>query len=219
MKKGLSLSLKLLFKTFLMGILVSVLFELVFLKFTKFLNIEVNFDVEIFWVILVASFLTYIFSKKNIVNHLFINGCSRKRISTIRILSCIIYDVLFFLLFILYEIFYGDLISNIIDISTIIHLAVVYFSINFVSEISTFLNLIYKSISIKKGKGINKTFYRYIYSFAFIALAYSYRFIYPNIQKYYNDIVSIVILVVVFVLQVFLAYINKRIILKVDIRA
>lgn len=219
MKKGLSLSLKLLFKTFLMGILVSVLFELVFLKFTKFLNIDVNFDVEIFWVILVASFLTYIFSKKNIVNHLFINGCSRKRISTIRILSCIIYDVLFFLLFILYEIFYGDLISNITDISTIIHLAVVYFSINFVSEISTFLNLIYKSISIKKGKGINKTFYRYIYSFAFIALAYSYRFIYPNIQKYYNDIVSIVILVVVFVLQVLLAYINKRIILKVDIRA
>ena len=219
MKKGLSLSLKLLFKTFLMGILVSVLFELVFLKFTKFLNIDVNFDVEIFWVILVASFLTYIFSKKNIVNHLFINGCSRKRISTIRILSCIIYDVLFFLLFILYEIFYGDLISNITDISTIINLAVVYFSINFVSEISTFLNLIYKSISIKKGKGINKTFYRYIYSFAFIALAYSYRFIYPNIQKYYNDIVSIVILVVVFVLQVLLAYTNKRIILKVDIRA
>lgn len=219
MKKGLSLSLKLLFKTFLMGILVSVLFELVFLKFTKFLNIDVNFDVEIFWVILVASFLTYIFSKKNIVNHLFINGCSRKRISAIRFLSCIIYDVLFFLLFILYEIFYGDLISNITDISTIIHLAVVYFSINFVSEISTFLNLIYKSISIKKGKGINKTFYRYIYSFAFIALAYSYRFIYPNIQKYYNDIVSIVVLVVVFVLQVFLAYINKRIILKVDIRA
>ncbi|WP_288981364.1 hypothetical protein [uncultured Parvimonas sp.] len=219
MKKGLSLSLKLLFKTFLMGILVSVLFELVFLKFTKFLNIDVNFDVEIFWVILVASFLTYIFSKKNIVNHLFINGCSRKRISTIRILSCIIYDVLFFLLFILYEIFYGDLISNITDISTIINLAVVYFSINFVSEISTFLNLIYKSISIKKGKGINKTFYRYIYSFAFIALAYSYRFIYPNIQKYYNDIVAIVVLVVVFVLQVFLAYINKRIILKVDIRA
>lgn len=219
MKKGLSLSLKLLFKTFLMGILVSVLFELVFLKFTKFLNIDVNFDVEIFWMILVASFLTYIFSKKNIVNHLFINGCSRKRISTIRILSCIIYDVLFFLLFILYEIFYGDLISNITDISTIIHLAVVYFSINFVSEISTFLNLIYKSISIKKGKGINKSFYRYIYSFVFIALAYSYRFIYPNIQKYYNDIVSIVILVVVFVLQVLLAYINKRIILKVDIRA
>lgn len=219
MKKGLSLSLKLLFKTFLMGILVSVLFELVFLKFTKFLNIDVNFDVEIFWVILVASFLTYIFSKKNIVNHLFINGCSRKRISTIRILSCIIYDVLFFLLFVLYEIFYGDLISNITDTGTIINLAVVYFSINFVSEISTFLNLIYKSISIKKGKGINKSFYRYIYSFVFIALAYSYRFIYPNIQKYYNDIVAIVVLVVVFVLQVLLAYINKRIILKVDIRA
>lgn len=219
MKKGLSLSLKLLFKTFLMGILVSVLFELVFLKFTKFLNIDVNFDVEIFLVILVASFLTYIFSKKNIVNHLFINGCSRKRISTIRILSCIIYDVLFFLLFVLYEIFYGDLISNITDTGTIINLAVVYFSINFVSEISTFLNLIYKSISIKKGKGINKSFYRYIYSFVFIALAYSYRFIYPNIQKYYNDIVAIVVLVVVFVLQVLLAYINKRIILKVDIRA
>lgn len=123
------------------------------------------------------------------------------------------------MLFVLYEIFYGELISNITKLSTIIHLAVVCFSINLTSEFATFLNLLYKNISIKKGKGINKSFYRYIYSFIFIILAYVYRFVYPNIQKYYTDTVSIIFVILIFVLQISLIHINKRKILKVDIRA
>ena len=91
LKKGLNYSLRVLFDTFLTGILFSVLSEFVFLAIAKLLNFDIYLDTEVFMSILVAIFLTFIFSGKNIINQLFINGCSRKKIANIKTLCCTIY--------------------------------------------------------------------------------------------------------------------------------
>lgn len=219
LRNGLKFSLKVLFETFLIGILFSVLSELVFLAFAKFLNIDIYLNTEVIMSILTASFLTFIFSRKNIFNQLFISGFSRKKIARIKTFSCIIYGMVYFLLYIIYEIFYSELISNIIELNTILSLIVIYFAIMLVSEFATFLALLYKNISAKKGKGINKTFYRYIYSFAIILLTYVYRLIYPDIYEYYTDIILIFIVLLLCSLQFLFAHINKKWILNIDIRA
>lgn len=219
LKNGLKFSLKVLFETFLIGILFSVLSELVFLAFAKFLNIDIYLNTEVIMSILTASFLTFIFSRKNIFNQLFISGFSRKKIARIKTFSCIIYGLVYFLLYIIYEIFYSELISNIMELNTILSLIVIYFAIMLVSEFATFLALLYKNISVKKGKGINKTFYRYIYSFAIILLTYVYRLIYPDIYEYYTDIILIFIVLLLCSLQFLFAHINKKWILNIDIRA
>ena len=186
LRNGLKFSLKVLFETFLIGILFSVLSELVFLAFAKFLNIDIYLNTEVIMSILTASFLTFIFSRKNIFNQLFISGFSRKKIARIK---------------------------------TILSLIVIYFAIMLVSEFATFLALLYKNISVKKGKGINKTFYRYIYSFVIILLTYVYRLIYPDIYEYYTDIILIFIVLLLCSLQFLFAHINKKWILNIDIRA
>ena len=218
LRNGLKFSLKVLFETFLIGILFSVLSELVFLAFAKFLNIDIYLNTEVIMSILTASFLTFIFSRKNIFNQLFISGFSRKKIARIKTFSCIIYGMVYFLLYIIYEIFYSELISNIMELNTILSLIVIYFAIMLVSEFATFLVLLYKNISVKKGKGINKTFYRYIYSFAIILLTYVYRLIYPDIYEYYTDIILIFIVLLLCSLQFLFAHINKKWILNIDIR-
>ena len=218
LRNGLKFSLKVLFETFLIGILFSVLSELVFLAFAKFLNIDIYLNTEVIMSILTASFLTFIFSRKNIFNQLFISGFSRKKIARIKTFSCIIYGMVYFLLYIIYEIFYSELISNIMELNTILSLIVIYFAIMLISEF-TFLALLYKNISVKKGKGINKTFYRYIYSFAIILLTYVYRLIYPDIYEYYTDIILIFIVLLLCSLQFLFAHINKKWILNIDIRA
>ena len=76
LRNGLKFSLKVLFETFLIGILFSVLSELVFLAFAKFLNIDIYLNTEVIMSILTASFLTFIFSRKNIFNQLFIGNKS-----------------------------------------------------------------------------------------------------------------------------------------------
>ncbi|MFR8495346.1 MAG: hypothetical protein ACLVCL_04895, partial [Parvimonas micra] len=131
----------------------------------------------------------------------------------------IIYGMVYFLLYIIYEIFYSELISNIMELNTILSLIVIYFAIMLVSEFATFLALLYKNISVKKGKGINKTFYRYIYSFAIILLTYVYRLIYSDIYEYYTDIILIFIVLLLCSLQFLFAHINKKWILNIDIRA
>ena len=219
LRNGLKFSLKVLFETFLIGILFSVLSELVFLAFAKFLNIDIYLNTEVIMSILTASFLTFIFSRKNIFNQLFISGFSRKKIARIKTFSCIIYGLVYFLLYIIYEIFYSELISNIMELNTILSLIVIYFAIMLVSEFATFLALFYKNISVKKGKGINKTFYRYIYSFVIILLTYVYRLIYPDIYEYYTDIILIFIVLLLCSLQFLFAHINKKWILNIDIRA
>ena len=219
MRSGLKFSLKSLFDTFLIAILFSVLSEFVFLGISKFLNLEIFLTTEVFMSILIASFLTLIFSRKNIVNQLFINGLSRKKIAKIIYLSCIIYSLVYFILFIIYEFVYAELIINIYELNTILHLIVVYFSIIFIIELATFLALLYKNISMKKGKGVNKTFYRYAYSFVIILFTYVYRFFYPNIYELYTDLVLALIAVLLCVLQFILAFINNKWILNIDIRA
>lgn len=102
LRNGLKFSLKVLFETFLIGILFSVLSELVFLAFAKFLNIDIYLNTEVIMSILTASFLTFIFSRKNIFNQLFISGFSRKKIARIKTFSCIIYGLVYF--FALYHI-------------------------------------------------------------------------------------------------------------------
>ncbi|WP_427189466.1 hypothetical protein ACP4DX_07030 [Parvimonas sp. G1604] len=64
MKKGLNYSLRVLFDTFLAGILFSVLSELVFLAIAKLLNFDIYLDTDVFMSVLVAIFLTFIFSGK-----------------------------------------------------------------------------------------------------------------------------------------------------------
>lgn len=219
MRSGLKFSLKSLFDTFLIAILFSVLSEFVFLGISKFLNLEIFLTTEVFMSILIASFLTLIFSRKNIVNQLFINGLSRKKIAKIIYLSCIVYSLVYFILFIIYEFVYAELIINIYELNTILHLIVVYFSIIFIIELATFLALLYKNISMKKGKGVNKTFYRYVYSFVIILFTYVYRFFYPNIYELYTDLVLAFIAVLLCVLQFILAFINNKWILDIDIRA
>ena len=204
LRNGLKFSLKVLFETFLIGILFSVLSELVFLAFAKFLNIDIYLNTEVIMSILTASFLTFIFSRKNIFNQLFISGFSRKKIARIKTFSCIIYGLVYFLLYIIYEIFYSELVSNIMELNTILSLIVIYFAIMLVSEFATFLN---------------KTFYRYIYSFAIILLTYVYRLIYPDIYEYYTDIILIFIVLLLCSLQFLFAHINKKWILNIDIRA
>ena len=219
MKKGLNYSLRVLFDTFLAGILFSVLSELVFLAIAKLLNFDIYLDTDVFMSVLVAIFLTFIFSGKNIINQLFINGFSRKKIANIKTLSCMIYSLTFFLLIFLFEIFYAKLFSNIMDLETIIRLVVIYLSICVSAELATFISLLYKNISMKKGKGVHKTFYRYMYSFGVILLTYIYRIVYPNVLEYYTIIVLAVIAVLFCCLQFYLARANRKWILNIDIRA
>ena len=101
MRSGLKFSLKSLFDTFLIAILFSVLSEFVFFGISKFFNLEIFLTTEVFMSILISSFLTLIFSRKNIVNQLFINGLSRKKIAKIIYLSCIVYSLVYFMLFII----------------------------------------------------------------------------------------------------------------------
>ena len=64
LKKGLNYSLRVLFDTFLAGILFSVLSELVFLAIAKLLNFDIYLDTDVFMSVLVAIFLTF-FRKKH----------------------------------------------------------------------------------------------------------------------------------------------------------
>lgn len=219
MRSGLKFSLKSLFDTFLIAILFSVLSEFVFLGISKFFNLEIFLTTEVFMSILISSFLTLIFSRKNIVNQLFINGLSRKKIAKIIYLSCIVYSLVYFMLFIVYEFLYAELATNIYELNTILHLIVVYFSIIFIIELATFFALLYKNISMKKGKGVNKTFYRYIYSFVIILFTYIYRFFYPNFYELYTDLVLAVIAILLCKFQFIFAFINNKWILNIDIRA
>ena len=215
LRKGLLFTLKLLFDTFLIGIVFSVICELVFLAFAKILSIDIYLNAEVFMSILTASFLTFVFSKKNIFNQLFINGFSRKKIAKIKTMSCIVYGLVFFILFVVYEIFYAGLLTDSIYLDTILYLLVVYLAITF----ATFLDLIYKKISMKKGKGINKAFYKYAYSIVLILITYIYRLIYPVIYDYYTNIVLITILLLLVILKLILSNMNKKWILSMDIRA
>lgn len=219
LRKGLLFTLKLLFDTFLIGIVFSVICELVFLAFAKILSIDIYLNAEVFMSILTASFLTFVFSKKNIFNQLFINGFSRKKIAKIKTMSCIVYGLVFFILFVVYEIFYAGLLTDSIYLDTILYLLVVYLAITFVVEFATFLDLIYKKISMKKGKGINKAFYKYAYSIVLILITYIYRLIYPVIYDYCTNIVLITILLLLVILKLMLSNMNKKWILSMDIRA
>ena len=203
MKKGLNYSLRVLFDTFLTGILFSVLSEFIFLAIAKLLNFDIYLDTEVFMSILVAIFLTFIFSGK----------------ANIKTLCCTIYSLAFFLLIFLFEIFYAKLFSNIMELDTIIRLVIIYLSISVSAELATFISLLYKNISMKKGKGVHKTFYRYMYSFVIIFLTYIYRIVYPNVQEYYTTIVLTIIAVLFFGLQFYLARNNRKWILNIDIRA
>lgn len=219
MKNGLTFSLKGLFDTFLIGILFSVFSELAFLGISKFTNQDIYLNTEVFMSVLIACFLTFVFSKSNIFNQLFINGFSRKKIARIKTLSCLLYSFIYFLLIVIFKIFYADLISGLMEINTILHLIIIFFSIYCISELATFLDLLYKNISMKKGKGIYKTLYKYTYSVFIILLTYGYRLIYPHIFEYYTDIVLAIILALICLIQFLLAHINKKWILNIDIRA
>ena len=105
------------------------------------------------------------------------------------------------------------------ELDTIIRLVIIYLSISVSAELATFISLLYKNISMKKGKGVHKTFYRYMYSFVIIFLTYIYRIVYPNVQEYYTTIVLTIIAVLFFGLQFYLARNNRKWILNIDIRA
>ena len=105
------------------------------------------------------------------------------------------------------------------ELDTIIRLVIIYLSISVSAELATFISLLYKNISMKKGKGVHKTFYRYMYSFVIILLTYIYRIVYPNVQEYYTTIVLTIIAVLFCGLQFYLARTNRKWILNIDIRA
>ena len=219
LRNGLIFSLKLLSQTFLIGILFSALCEFVFLFFIRLLGLNIDLSTDVFMTILGASFLTFIFSRQNILNHLFINGFSRKDILKIKTWSSLIYVGIFFLIFFIYEIIWGALISNFLNFDTILRLIVAYLSVSFFVEFATFLDLLYKNISIKKGKGVNKTLYKYAYSIPIIIFTYVYRLIYPNIRGYYTSVFLLLSIAVIFTLQYVLALTNHKWILSMDIRA
>ena len=114
---------------------------------------------------------------------------------------------------------WGALISNFLNFDTILRLIVAYLSVSFFVEFATFLDLLYKNISIKKGKGVNKTLYKYAYSIPIIIFTYVYRLIYPNIRGYYTSVFLLLSIAVIFTLQYVLALTNHKWILSMDIRA
>ena len=121
MNSGLKFSLKALFETFLLSVFVSLFFEFAIFR-TILINSKIKtFSFSILSVILTTVFLSNIFSKNNIINILFINGCSRKKISNIKIFSMLIYNLIFFLIYLIFKIITTNKISKIYDFEEIKH--------------------------------------------------------------------------------------------------
>lgn len=219
MNNGLKFSLKSLFETFLLGIFVSVFLEFVIYRtFVKFFKLG-NYGFGISTIVLIAVFISYIFSNKSLINILFINGCSRKQISRIKILSVMIYNLIFFIIYLLAGYFFGGLSEKLFELNEFIKIGIIFFAINLTAEIGTFLVLIYRNLSMKKGKGVIKVFYKYSYSFIFIILIYFVRYFYgPFLNWNLNVNILIVVLAVLVVLEIALVYVNKKHILNIDVR-
>lgn len=219
MNSGLKFSLKALFETFLLSVFVSLFFEFAIFR-TILINSKIKtFSFSILSVILTTVFLSNIFSKNNIINILFINGCSRKKISNIKILSMLIYNLIFFLIYLIFKIITTNKISKIYDFEEIIQLTIVFLTINLISEISLYITLIYRKLSIKKGKGVVKTFYRYIYSIIFFIIIYSVRIFNKHFFEFGKYIIiSVLLLLILFIIEMIFLYINRRYILNIEIR-
>lgn len=215
MNRGFYFAVSKMFKGFFIGGLVAVFTEfLIYRNILMFLGEKFYFS--IFSMILVSCFLNMLFPRKNVINYLFINGCSRKKISKIKILSVFMYNFLYFLIFLITSYFLGNLNFSTLSINEILEILLIFISICFVTEFSNFLILIYRIISMKKGKGVFKDFYRYSYSFIFIILVYTLRYC----LKFFNiDFIMLSIILALFtVILIILILINRKRILKIDIR-
>lgn len=220
MTKALKFSLKSLFSSFYLTLLTSLFFEMVIFKlFLNYTKIK-EFKFSILSVLLTAGFLSNIFSKENILNFLFINGLDRKKISLVKIMSVFIYNSIYFLIYILFKFIFANSISNLYDIDKIVKFTTIFIAINFVSEISIYLTLLYKRLSIKEGKGVVKIFYKYYYSIIFFIIVYGTRLFSRYFFESENNILILFIFLVFSIaLEILLIYINRKHILNIDIRS
>ena len=218
MCKGYGYAIRSLFGSMLLGIFTSSIIEIVVVKGLDFLSrygltkIDYNFAS----MVLIAIFINMIFSKSNIINYLFINGCSRKKINNVKIGTMFFYTVFYFLIYIVCIFFVDGFVIYALD--ELITILLMFVVLHFSGEIATYINLTYRKKSIEKGKEVIKVAYRYIYTFIFVLLLFSLRFLYPKFIEYI-DILSLSVLVIVFLfLDIIFMYLNRRNILKVDIR-
>ena len=190
MNNGLKFSLKALFETFLLSVFVSLFFEFAIFR-TILINSKIKtFSFSILSVILTTVFLSNIFSKNNIIN-----------------------------MYLIFKIITTNKISKIYDFEEIIQLTIVFLTINLISEISLYITLIYRKLSIKKGKGVVKTVYRYIYSIIFFIIIYSVRIFNRHFFEFGKYImISILLLLILFIIEMIFLYINRRYILNIEIR-
>ena len=131
----------------------------------------------------------------------------------------LIYNLIFFLIYLIFKIITTNKISKIYDFEEIIQLTIVFLTINLISEISLYITLIYRKLSIKKGKGVVKTFYRYIYSIIFFIIIYSVRIFNRHFFEFGKYImISILLLLILFIIEMIFLYINRRYILNIEIR-
>lgn len=218
--KALKFSLKSLFSSFSISLFVSLFFEMIIFKlFLNYTKIK-DFKFSILSVLLTAVFLSNIFSKDNIINFLFINGLDRKKISMVKILSVFIYNLIYFLIYILFKFIFTDSISHLYEINQIIKFTVIFIAINFVSEISIYITLLYRRLSIREGKGVVKVFYKYYYSVIFFFIVYCTRlFSRYFFESEHNILMLLIFLVFSIALEILLIYINRKHILNIDIRS
>lgn len=214
-------SIKSFFNTFIFSFILCLFFEGVifktFLKITKIMP----FNFNLLCVILITTFLTNIYLKKNLINILFINGCDRKEVASIKFFTSLIYNFICLIIYMLFEYIFLDLAFKIHKDVYIINIIIILFLINLVSEISTYLTLQYRKMAIKQGKGVEKIAYKYIYSVLFFIIIYLIRFFlnrFINQINGENFIISVILLSIIFILFIIFLFINRKNILNIDIR-
>lgn len=213
-----------LFSSFILGLLFMIGIEYIVVNYLLHWILGVNeIGFSLFYTLLIAVFISHIFSKRNLTNFLFVSGYSRKNINTIKIVSSFILS-LFAIILVIVSVFILNNIDFRIfkDVSFLIYMLKVIAMIVAVSEFAIYLNILYRKLSIKKAKGVNKKVYSYIYTLFLIIFVYIFRFVdikFIQTEKIltvnmFRIVFSAICILIFFILN----FVNRKNILTLDIK-
>lgn len=179
MSRGIVFALSNLLSSFILGLLFMIGIEYVVVNYLLhwFMGLnEIGFS--LFYILLVAVFISHIFSKRNLTNFLFVSGYSRKNINTIKMVASFILNLMAMSLVVASIFVLNNIDFSIFtDFSFLIYLLKMISMFMLFSELAIYLNILYRKLSIKKAKGVNKKVYSYIYTIILIVLVYCFRFV------------------------------------------
>lgn len=227
MSKGVLFSISNILSSLIQGIIFAVGLEYLVVNFlfnglfTFFDFSKVEFS--IIYIVVLAIFISQIFSKRSLTNFLFVLGYSRKNINVIKTISTFVIVFISFAITVASFFALSDIDMNIFaNMEFIAYIGFIFFVLLLVAELGIYLNILYRKKSVKKAKGLDKKFFRYIYTFIFILCMYSFRIFYnykieTNILMNINNF-HLIALGVSVLLFVILYILNRRNILKLDIK-